>query len=164
MKTVRGLTDDLQAADGRSPGADVPVPGVIWVDSDQMAALLPAPQRPPEPGGLAGLAGRSGRSGRSARRLEWTWLLVRFGTAAVLLTNAVYAFAQPDDFAQILRGNPITGWLPDDIERAAVMLAGINDAVLGICVLARRWRPRVWAWLGAWFAVIAATKLLNLLF
>lgn len=91
------------------------------------------------------------------------WLLARLGMALLLATNAVSALAAPGDFENLLRGNPIGSRIDDGLIRAAIVLAGVNDAVLAILVLARRWRPWVWGWIGAWFAVIAITKLLKLL-
>lgn len=115
--------------------------GVFWIDTERFTAMLAPP--PAAPSGAL-------------------WLATRVGVALLLVTNAVYAFAVPEDFESLLQANPIGARIDDDIVGAAVALAGVNDAILAVLVLARRWQGWVWCWLGAWFAIIAMTKWLNL--
>ena len=94
---------------------------------------------------------------------ELLWLIGRVGLATLLMTNAIYAFVAPESFEAMLSSLFILGGLPAPLIGLLVVGAGLNDALLAIFVLVRPRTPFVWAWVGAWFVVVALVKLAALI-
>ncbi|MCA9342800.1 hypothetical protein KC950_02180 [Candidatus Saccharibacteria bacterium] len=88
----------------------------------------------------------------------------RVGLAALLATNSIVAFVDPESFKSLLESNFIGGQLPAGLLDIMVIFAGINDAVLAVLVLINKWKHIVYLWIGLWFALIAGVKITNLIF
>lgn len=89
--------------------------------------------------------------------------LVRIGVASIFLVNAAVAFVNPDDFGDVLRANALGQHLSDDLIRWSVVLAGVNDLLLGLALLIVRNRYLLIGWMAAWLLVVAVTKAMNLI-
>jgi hypothetical protein len=92
----------------------------------------------------------------------FTHWFFRLGFASIFLVNAVYAIFEPDSFAGVLEANPIASAI--GFTDFMVKIAIVNDLLLSIFIIGGWRKKEVYAWAGAWLLMVAALKLMNLLF
>lgn len=96
----------------------------------------------------------------SIRRDPFVWLF-RLGFASIFFVNAVVAFVAPDSFLELVRDTPIATLLGS--ADMAVIIAGLNDFMLGVLIIVNKWPRYVHAWAGAWLLIVTLVKVAHLL-
>lgn len=136
----------LPATSGVGSGLDRGLPGadggVDWLTPEQHALLW----------GIEPV--------REQRSDHW---LIRLGIAALLIVMGLRALIEPEGFETMLAGNALTESIGATEIEWLVLFAGVNSLVLGAAVLLGRWRNLVFGWLAAWFVVVAALEVAELL-
>ena len=98
------------------------------------------------------------------RRLFDAALLV--GLAGVFLVNAIVAALQPSDFTGLVDRSLLGRLLPVFTGDWMAWAIGVNDGVLGLCLVAAIWsrraRPVVLAWAGVWLLAVTVIKVTSL--
>ena len=88
------------------------------------------------------------------------------GLAGVFLVNALVAVLQPSDFTGLVERSLLGRWLPVVTGDWMAWLIGVNDLLLGLCLVAAAWvrrlRPSVLAWAGLWLLVVTVIKVTSL--
>ena len=88
------------------------------------------------------------------------------GLAGVFLVNALVALLQPSDFTGLVERSLLGRWLPAVTGSWMAWLIGVNDLLLGLCLVAAAWvrrlRPSVLAWAGLWLLVVTVIKVTSL--
>jgi hypothetical protein len=109
------------------------------------------------------VAGTAGRPHNDGRTLECALLA---GLAGVFLVNALVAVLQPSDFTGLVDRSLLGRWFPAVTGDWMAWLIGINDLLLGLCLVATTWvrrlRPPVLAWAGMWLLVVTVIKVTSL--
>jgi len=108
-------------------------------------------------------AGTVRRSRLDGRTLEFALLA---GLAGVFLVNALVALLQPSDFTGLVERSLLGRWFPAVTGSWMAWLIGVNDLLLGLCLVAAAWvrrlRPSVLAWAGLWLLVVTVIKVTSL--
>jgi hypothetical protein len=109
------------------------------------------------------LAGTVRRPRIDGRTLECALLA---GLAGVFLVNALVAVLQPSDFTGLVERSLLGRWFPAVTGDWMASLIGVNDLLLGLCLVATTWlrrlRPSVLAWAGLWLLVVTVIKVTSL--
>lgn len=92
--------------------------------------------------------------------LQIAEIIFTVGFASIFIVNGIVAWLNPHDFIVLLTTFPIAAWI-GHVE-LMVVLAGVNDVLLGLLILSRRWKPYVLAYAGAWLALVTLIKLFTL--
>ena len=104
---------------------------------------------------------RAGRVGES-----WLDRALLGGLAGVFLVNAIVAVLQPSDFTGLVGRSLLGRWLPVFAGDWMAWAIGINDGLLGLCLVAAIWarraRPFVLAWAGLWLLAVTVIKVTSL--
>ena len=127
--------------------------------TDQFSRAEWAPPVEPPPVPLA-VDDERGRPSAWVRALE---VLFLGGLAGVFLVNAVVAVVQPSDFTSLVDKSLLARSLGFSGARWIAPVICVNDAIVGVGVLAAIWarhsvRNVILAWAGLWFFVITAVK------
>jgi hypothetical protein len=81
----------------------------------------------------------------------------------VFLANGLVAVLQPSDFTALVDHSLVGRWFPMMTGGWLAWVIGINDVVLGLCLVAAirspRVRPIVFAWAGIWLLAVTLIKL-----
>jgi hypothetical protein len=97
---------------------------------------------------------------------RWCTTALLGGLAGVFLVNALVAFLQPSDFTALVDHSVLGRWFPMLMGRWLAWVIGINDLLLGTCLVASiRWsrsRPIVLAWAGVWLLAVTLVKMTSL--
>jgi len=108
------------------------------------------------------------RTGLGAQLLGGRWLegALLAGMAGVFLVNAVVAALQPSDFTGLVGRSLFGRWFPAVAGDWTAWAIGINDGLLGLCLVAAVWSRRnralVLAWAGVWLLVVTLIKVTSL--
>ncbi len=108
------------------------------------------------------------RTGRALVPFDRRWLdgALLAGLAGVFLVNALVAVLQPADFTGLVDRSLFGRWLPLFSGGWTAWAIGINDGVLGLCLLAAIWshrmRASILAWAGVWLLVVTLIKVSSL--
>jgi hypothetical protein len=109
------------------------------------------------------LAGTDRRPRIDGRTLECALLA---GLAGVFLVNALVAALQPSDFTGLVERSLLGRWFPAVTGDWMAWLIGVNDLLLGLCLVATSWvrrlRPSMLAWAGLWLLVVTVIKVTSL--
>lgn len=88
------------------------------------------------------------------------------GLAGVFLVNALVARLQPSDFTGLVERSLLGRWFPLLTGQWMVWAIGVNDALLGLCLVAATWsrrvRPLVLAWAAVWLFAVTVIKVTSL--
>jgi hypothetical protein len=88
------------------------------------------------------------------------------GLAGVFLVNALVAVLQPSDFTGLVDRSLLGRWFPALTGDWMAWLIGVNDLLLGLCLVATTWvrrlRPSVLAWAGMWLLGVTVIKVTSL--
>ena len=107
--------------------------------------------------------GPVGRFGIDGHRFDRALL---GGLAGVFLVNALAAMLQPSDFAGLVERSVLGRWLPAMTGDWMTWAIGINDTLLGLCLVAAIWSRRVrsvvLAWAGVWLLAVTVVKVTSL--
>jgi hypothetical protein len=98
----------------------------------------------------------------SAAAGSWREVVFLVGLAGVFLVNAAIAVADPSEFRALVQDSSLGRWLDAGGASWTAPLIAMNDAVLGVALLAAiglpRARPVVLAWSGVWLLVVTLVK------
>jgi hypothetical protein len=101
-------------------------------------------------------------------RLDARWLdaMLLGGLAGVFLVNALVAVLQPADFTGLVERSLLGRQFPMVTGHWLASAIGINDCLLGLCLVGVIWsrpaRPLVLAWAGAWLLAVTVIKVTSL--
>jgi hypothetical protein len=88
------------------------------------------------------------------------------GLAGVFLVNALVAVLQPTDFTGLVDRSLPGRWFPAVTGPWIAWAIGVNDLVLGLCLVtaiwSRRIRPLVLVWAAAWLLAVTVVKVTSL--
>ena len=88
------------------------------------------------------------------------------GMAGVFLVNALVAALQPSDFTGLVGRSLFGRWFPAVAGDWTAWAIGINDAMVGACLVAAIWfrrrRALVLAWAGVWLLAVTLIKVTSL--
>ena len=88
------------------------------------------------------------------------------GLAGVFLVNALVALLQPSDFTGLVERSLPGRWFPVVAGDWMAWAIGINDFLLGLCLVTAIWvrraRPVVLAWAGVWLLAVTIIKVSSL--
>ena len=105
-------------------------------------------------------------SGRLRGGESWLDRALLGGLAGVFLVNAIVAVLQPSDFTGLVGRSLLGRWVPVLAGDWMAWVIGINDGLLGLCLVATIWarwaRPLVLAWTGLWLLAVTVIKLSSL--
>jgi hypothetical protein len=97
---------------------------------------------------------------------RWVDAALLGGLAGVFLVNAVVAVLQPADFTGLVERSLLGRWFPVMTGDWMAWAIGVNDGLIGLCLVAaiwaRRLRPLVLAWAGLWLLVVTVIKMTSL--
>jgi hypothetical protein len=105
------------------------------------------------------------RTGPARRLFGGRWLegALLAGMAGVFLVNAVVAALQPSDFTGLVGRSLFGRWFPAVASDWTAWAIGINDGLLGLCLVvaiwSRRLRAHILAWAGVWLLAVTIIKL-----
>lgn len=88
------------------------------------------------------------------------YLAFKLGFASIFLVNALVAIVHPEDFKKLLELNRVAQMI--GFTDAMIVIAMVNDALIGVCILLGRWKLLVYAWAGLWLLLVAVLKLMNI--
>lgn len=102
------------------------------------------------------------------RRLDARWFDIALlgSLAGVFLVNPMVAVLQPSDFTHLVERSAIGRQFPEFSGNWMAAVIGVNDLLLGVCLVAAVWSPRVrpvvLAWTGVWLLAVTVIKLTSL--
>jgi hypothetical protein len=86
--------------------------------------------------------------------------------AGVFLVNALVAVLQPSDFTELVDRSLLGRWFPAVTGSWIAWAIGVNDLLLGLCLVtaiwSRRIRPLVLVWAAAWLLAVTVVKVTSL--
>ena len=92
--------------------------------------------------------------------------VLRTGLAGVFLVNALVAVLQPSDFTGLVARSLLGRWFPEVTGPWVASVIGINDLLVGLCLVAATWsrqlRPLVLAWAAVWLFAVTVIKVTSL--
>ena len=98
---------------------------------------------------------------------RWFDVVLLGGLAGVFLVNALVAVLQPSDFTGLVERSLLGRWFPVATGDWMAWAIGINDGLLGLCLVAAIWssprvRLQVLAWAGVWLLAVTVIKVTSL--
>ena len=97
---------------------------------------------------------------------RWSSAALIGGLTGVFLVNAVVAILQPSDVTTLVERSLLGRWFPLMRGDWLAWMIGINDILVGLCLVASirsPWaRPIVLAWAGVWLLAVTLIKLTSL--
>ena len=104
--------------------------------------------------------------GRMQADARWPNAVLLGGLTGVFLVNALVAVLQPSDLTSIVEDSVLGRWFPMMTGDWLAWVIGINDLLVGLCLIASirspRARPIVLAWAGGWLLAVTLMKLTSL--
>jgi hypothetical protein len=97
---------------------------------------------------------------------RWLERMLLGGLAGVFLVNALVALLQPSDFTGLVHRSLFGRLIPAMSGDWTAWAIGVNDALLGLFLVAAVWSRRlrgyVLAWAGVWLLVVTVIKVTSL--
>ena len=104
--------------------------------------------------------------GRVQVDARWSNAALLGGLTGVFLVNALVAVLQPSDVTSLVEHSVLGRWFPMMRGDWLAWMIGINDLLVGLCLVASirspRARPIVLAWAGVWLLAVTLIKLTSL--